>query len=446
MTRQLVAIAPIREAHWSGLRGVGATGFGAGVDRFVAVSVRVRIGLDTGVWMPGLPIDTFRALFVNSLPSDDDLVPIKDAVDVSASFEGVTALRDKSLEVRSGEGRALIDGRAPALDAPPVSDGASISIERDAKRFQHAPPEARLGALKGDLSWSIDGATAAEGEIGFGVALRADYSDGLRSVIDMHVDTVHLLLAERAAELVYRGLVVDSPGRLLDRLIIGVVPKSKSDDDVSALLDAGLPTARFVYAANVDDARKRTRPPEPSEEEMVAARMSAWSEGPGEPSLTPDEYGAIVAELARRPRKEVLADNGFDEISWTREEWAVGELLARASREMGRAGAGNDAGEPSLDPEMQEWVDAMRPRAAKGAVDLDAFARLFAHLSTRDPGKVLAERQLSVAEFMAMEAAVAERVDADPREADKLEALVEKHRPEALALAERETEEEVGDE
>lgn len=440
--RILVALAPIRGAHWSGVRGVTATRWAIDTTPMISVAVRVSAILDGEDWLPGQPQESVDALFLQGPPEPDDAVPIKGSVDVTASFGGSAILAQRAIEVASAGGRATPIDHAARTPTGPLDPNRGVVIARDLDRFHHAPPSARLPAIGATLAWTIDGVEAAKGKLGFTIGCRADFVDGGQLPFTTSVDSLRVRPGERSVDLVFRGLFVDEPGRLLERVMVGVVPETRAPADVEEagdapaewgpLFDAALPVAAFALAASFADATAGTRPPELTAEERDAARVSAFSEGPGEPSLTPEEHREIRGELARRPRKEVLAEFGLDEIAWTREEWAVAEILANAGRSTMDAPDVDGDAEPALDERAAAWTEAMKPRVEGGAkLDLDAAAKLQANLAAREPGKVLAEAGMTVSEYVGHEAALTERLEGDAREAERFDALVAKYAPDA---------------
>ncbi|MFO0615798.1 MAG: hypothetical protein U0414_24605 [Polyangiaceae bacterium] len=447
MSRILAALAPIRGAFWSGVCGVTAGRFGVDLEPMLVVSVRVRAKHDPEGWLPGEPRPAHAGWFEECLPVAGDAVPLKSLVDVDVSFDGADILRERDVEITvgtgSGEQRMRVDLRSARAELPALVEGLSVSRRRDGAKFQLVAPASRVAGPVASVGWSIDRRVAASGPIAFGLAARADFTDGEHQPIELAIDGVRVSLRDRSVELTYRGWVPERT--LVERVVLGVVPAHAARAEASELLAAGLPNASFAWAANVEDAVQGRPPPELAAEERDAARVSAWSDGPGEPSLEPDEYRAIASELARRPRAEVLADYGFDEIGWTREEWAVAERLARASRELGDADTESGA-EPSLDRELEAWVTAIRPSSGGGELDLGALARLSAHLSARDPGRVLRDANLTVAELARMEEALERRLSEDPQAEQQFDALFEAARPEAEALAAREAAADLGDE
>ncbi|MFO0617582.1 MAG: hypothetical protein U0414_33620 [Polyangiaceae bacterium] len=445
MRRHLVALTPIRGAHWSGVRGVTVSRFFTNSYPMTSVCVRVVARLDEGSWLPGEPVEAMPGLFVDTLPRRDDAMPIKGSADVTAAYEGAEILRERRVEVTSAGARIALDPRAERLEPAPFQDGTIVFLESDLPRFHRVREEQRLQDVGPDIAWHIDGETAASGVLGFTIGVRADFTDGERLLVPMSIDGVEVRLLDRSVELVYRGLFVEGSGRLVDRLVIGVLPGSEREsEDVSRELDGALSAAWFGLAASADDAASGRRPPELDDDRRAAARLSAWSDGPGEPSLTPEEYRSVQSELQRRPRAEALAAHGFDEISWTREEWAVGEILARGGQAASDVDADDDAAlrSASLDPALEAWLAALTPaRATEGApplLDLDAFAKLSAHVSVRDPARVLGEAKMTVSEYVAREADVLAALDEDPAAADAFAASVARYTLEAEELAERE--------
>lgn len=450
--RFLVAMAPIRGAHWSGLRGVTATRWAIDTTPMISVAVRVSAVLDGDDWLPGTPETSFDGLFLEGPPEPDDAVPIKGSADVTASFGQSSILARSAIEVASAGARATPIDHAARTPVGPLDPNRGVVIARDLDRFHHAPPSARLPAIGATLAWTIDGAEAAKGKLGFTIGCRADFVDGGQLLFTTGVDSLRVRPGEHAVDLVFRGIFVDEPGRLLDRIVVGVVPETRPAEAIEEgadapaewgpLFDAALPIAAFALSASFIDATTGTRPPELTAEERDAARVSAFSDGPGEPSLTPEEHRAIRAELARRPRKEVLAEFGLDEIAWTREEWAVAEILADAGRSTMDAPDDEDA-EPALDARAAIWTEAMKP-ARPTKLDLDACARLQAHLTAREPGKVLAEAGMTVAEYVGLEAALSDRLDDDAAASERFDALVAKYTPEAQEKAAAEERETIG--
>ncbi len=259
----------------------------------------------------------------------------------------------------------------------------------------------------------------------------------------MFVDTIRISAAKRSAEIVYRGLLVEAAGGATpDRIVLAVMPPGISMDDTSLLLDAGLSRSAFALAATTAECMSGARPRTLTDDELTVARMSAWDAGPGEPSISPEEYNAIVSALARRPRAEVLAEFGFDEISWGREEWAVGEKIARASVALAEYAdanpdGGDDAPEPKLDAEAERWVDAVKPKVDMSLPDLDAYARVTAHMRVRDPSKVLSEAKLTLGEFIAIEQAMSDHLENDADANERLDVLLEHYADEASEAAQK---------
>lgn len=429
MTRNLVAWVPIRGTFWSGVTGACVTHWR--IDRRLASSlaVRTRVSLDHDVWLPGEPSELApRAM--SRVPTLDDGMPVKDDADVFV--EHAPGLRGRTVVLRIQSTR-IEDALAPDPGWKGPSffrDRLSLKSSRSLEAFQLAPPRRRVKPFgeNATIGWDVDGFQGPTGSLAFTVGALVHFKDHAPTLVEMLCDSVTVDVDRRELELVWRGIYVDTQwGAGVERILIGVLPAGLDEDAHIELLEDGLPHAVFAFAATNEDIEKQVAPPPLRDEEITMARLSSWENGPGACVLSPDEFAQISSELSSGKRDEVLASHGFDEIAWSREEWAQGERVANESAEL-PDDLGDDDGGSDIE------VKPTRMRIAGKKIDIADYAKLSAHLEVRDPARVLAEAKLSVGEFVALEETMADALDEDADLAAEFERLVPTYREEA-ALA-----------
>ncbi|NUQ73913.1 MAG: hypothetical protein HUU21_10175 [Polyangiaceae bacterium] len=443
MTRALLAWAPVRGTFWSGVSGGCVTRWLLDKNPVSTLSVRTRLILEDGAWLPGhssdMPPDSMARVFTM-----DDGIPIKEQADVLVKDAALPGRRDLSFRIgdtRIGDTHQRSD-RLHAFQARTVlSDRASIRLDRDLETFQLAPPEWRAPPIGGGstLGWDIDGIAGPSGNLDFTVAALAQFEDGEDFLIEMTCDSIRFDLQRGEAALVWRGIFVDETwGETTERIVIGVFPCGLPEETQRALLEQGLPRAVFTLAGNAEDIEAGRAAPPLRDEELAMARLTALGGGPGAPLLNDDEFEHISSELARGRRSEVLAKYGFDEIAWGTEEWAQGERAAGESAELSGDFADEDR---SADIENKLTMRSPRQGSERPPLRIEEYARLSAHLEVRDPGRVLAEAKLSVRDLIELEEAINDAIERDPAVAAELSRLrttfnaeVERARAEDLAL------------
>ena len=427
MTRALIAWVPVRGTFWSGLSGGCVTHWCMNRTFTSTLAVRTRVSLDGDAWLPGDPSDTPPTM-TNRAPSLDDGVAAKDAADVFV--ESAAGFLRRTITARFGKTR-IEDLLAPDFGwcAPPFSrDGGALDLDTDVEALQLAPAH-RRAAMFGEntaLGWEVDRLGGPSGSLGFVVGALVFFQDKAPILVEMLCDSVYIDLVQQQMELVWRGIYLDdSWGVDVERILVGVLPPGLDEENQVRLLEEGLAHAVFTWSAINEDIENQSAPPPLDEDEQAMARLSSWDEGPGACVLGADEFAKISAELSTgKKREEVLAAHGFDEIAWSREEWAHSERIANESAEMP-----DNLGDEESTDNLQ--IKPIRAPTTPKKIDLAEYARLSAHLEVRNPARVLAEAHLSVAEFVAIEQSMSEALDADPDLAQEFERLVPTHNEEA---------------
>lgn len=429
MTRALLAWVPIRGTFWSGLGGGCVTHWRIKRKLTSALAVRTRVSLQDDAWLPGHPSE-FPPRAMGQIPTLDDGMPAKDSADVFVQASEGWRGRTISLQIVSTH---IEDALAPEPDwqeRPFLRDGLNLKSADDLERFQLAPPRRRAELIRENatIGWNIDGIPGPAGALAFNVGALVHFKDSGSILVDMLCDSVYIDLDLREMELVWRGIYVDSQwGAHVERIVLGVLPPGLDEDAQIELLEEGLPYAVFTRGATNGDIEKHVAPPHLRDEEVTMARLSSWEKGPGACVLSTDEFVQISSELSSGPRARVLEAHGFDEIAWSREEWAQSERVANESAEL-PDDFGDDDGRANVD------VKPSRARVAPKKVEIAEYAKLSAHIEVRDPARVLAEVKLSVGEFVALEETMAEALDEDEALASEFSKLLPTYRHEA-ALA-----------
>jgi hypothetical protein len=396
-----------------------------------ALSVRTRVLLDEEKWLPGNP-EGAAPVMAPRVPTIDDGVVIKDFADVLVRDSAI--LREHALSVRIGDA-SLPASRTSAPEWTAIAslrDRRAVRLRDEIASYQLAPPSWRCDLIEegASIGWDIDGVAARRGTLDFAIGAVAHTQDGAAKVIQMVCDSIFLDVERGEADLVWRGIFLDPTwGEGLERLVVGVLPRGVAEEDRRKLLEEGLARAVFTLAANAGDIEARTPPPPLREEDLAMARLSAWEEGPGDPTLSAEEFALVSSELATGPRADVLSRYGFDEIAWGLEEWAQGERTANESADLPDDIADEEGGGAIVDGKR---VASVMPARAARDIDIEAYARLVAHLEVRDPARVLAEAKLSVNELIAIEQRMDDALERDKRLAAELDRRVPTFRDEAL--------------
>lgn len=427
MTRILLAQVPTRTTFWSGISGGCVTHWNIDGTPSSSLSVRTRVRLDENDWLPGHPSD--RPIEPSrNVPTWQDGVPIKDNADVFV--DPVTGFRGRTITLRIGSSRindALAPNPASWKEPAFRRDRVVIKVKRDAESLQLAPfpKRAELFGAKAPIGWDIDGVQGPSGLLGFTLGAFVQFKENDPILVEMLCDAIHVDMNQIELELVWRGIYFDpSWGADVERILIGILPPDLDEDAQIERLEEGLPLAVFAWAATSEDIEKQVAPPPLQEEQLAMVRLSTWENGPGACMLTQDEFSQVSSELALRPRGEVLAAHGFDEIGWSREEWAQSERIANES-----ASLPDDFGDDETNAAIQ--VKPVRPAFTPKKIELEEYARLSAHLELRDPARVLSEAKLSVNEFLVIEETMSSMIDADDAMAATFETHITKYREEA---------------
>ena len=427
MTRVLLAWVPTRTTFWSGISGGCVTHWNIDGTPSSSLSLRTHVRLDEDVWLPGNPSD--RPLEAPPrVPTWQDGIPIKESADVFVV--PAPGLRGRTITLKIGSTR-IEDALAPnptSWTEPGFRrDCVSIKVKRDAESLQLAPfqKRAELFEAKASLGWDIDGIQGPVGTLGFTVGAFVRFKEGDPILVEMLCDAVYVDTNRGELELIWRGIYFDNTWSAdVEHILIGILPPDLEEDAQIERLEEGLPLAAFSYAATSDDIEKQVAPPRLREEDLAMARLSTWENGPGACILTQDEFSQISAELASRPRGEVLDAHGFDEIGWSREEWAQSERIANES-----ASLPDDLGDDDKNADIQ--VKPVRPPFTPRKIEISEYARLSAHLELRDPARVLSESKLSVNEFLIIEETMATLIDGDEALAAAFDTHIAAYRAEA---------------
>ncbi len=431
MNRLLLAWVPIRGTFWSGLTGGCVTHWRIDKNPTTTIAVRTRVTLDQNAWLPGNPSEFARRIEAR-VPTVDDGIPIKDRADVFV--EPYPGLRGRTLLLRV-ESTRIADVFAPDPEWNErsfVRDRVSVKLARDLDGFQTAPPRCRaeLFGAGATIGWDIDGIQGPTGSIDFAVGTLVHFKENDPILVEMFCDSVYIDVNRREMELVWRGIYMDPTwGDDVERIILGVLPTGLDEHAQTALLEEGLSRAIFTFAAISDDIEKHVAPPPLRDEEITMARLSSWENGPGAPLLSADEFAQISSVLALETssdsKAKILAAHEFDEIAWSREQWAQGERVANESAAL-PDDIGDDDGEANIE------VKPARSRVVlKKNLDIADYARLSAHIEVRDPARVLDEAKLSVGEFVAIEESMSDVMEEDARLAAEYERLLPTYRDEA---------------
>lgn len=436
MTRVLLAWVPTRTTFWSGLSGGCVTYWNIDGTPTSALSLRTRVRLDEDVWLPGDPSE--RPIEMPPrVPTWQDGIPIKDNADVFVA--PAPGLRGRTIALQIGSSRVddALAPNPPSWKEPAFRhDCVAVKLERDAESFQLAPfhKRAELFEAKASLGWDVDGLQGPAGTLGFGVGAFVQFKEQDPILVEMLCDAVYVDLNRGEWELVWRGIFFDNHwGADIERILIGILPPDLEEDARIERLEEGLPLAVFSWSATSDDIEKELAPPRLRDEDLAIARLSTWENGPGACLLSQDEYSQISSELAARPRGEVLGAHGFDEIGWSREEWAQSERIANES-----ASLPDDLGDDDKNADIQ--VKPVRPAFTPKKIEIAEYARLSAHLELRDPARVLSESKLSVNEFLVIEETMTTLIDGDEALAAAFDTQLATYRAEARSAHEADLE------
>jgi hypothetical protein len=349
------------------------------------------------------------------LPARIELGPLSRAFAVEAPRASVRAPLHRAA-IRSRDGKSTAEPVGPSL-TPPLPEEHPLGFDfivyntaPASQRLEVLPPEARLV-----LSGLSERAETLELKLpNVAPVLWVDTMEDRGIPIELGCDTVWIDTDRELLVMVHRG-IMEVPSLEFDG--VAQLTVALAEDGVSpAFEDVQRDLERGVFEAAVE-LRDFDADEPPSPEEAIFAKYELW-ERPIEPSISLEKYAFISAALAegREPRGETLKAHGFDEDSFLLEE--RGWLMT-----MSEAAMKGDP-EPATrysDLFIKAQDDLTGPN--EGKETLDEYVGLKVELEDADDlSKALAERQMTLAQWLRMDRRWTRRALAD----QALEAEIDK--------------------
>lgn len=311
---------------------------------------------------------------------------------------------------------------APAAESRRFAAGKATGLEPTT--FQAAEPgwRARPGSITPDAALRFRGLFGSqEAKValpGLEPVVTADL-EGLEGLsVPLSLDTIWIDVDEGVGAMSWRGVMPTPDGKRIDRFVLSLERASSPRDEATRLADTQRGTVRYAWTE--DDAAKGTPPPE-EDNVLTYHKEMTWSEVAPDPRISIEQYAAVSAELAERPKErgEVLAKHGFDDERFMVEERAWLERFA-ANAVQGKGELAAYYGDLFIAAQ-----DALTTPEEE-RLTLRDYAGLRAELDrSADPTVPLDRAEVTLAQFMRLERRWTTRADADPAVQAELDALLE---------------------
>jgi hypothetical protein len=332
--------------------------------------------------------------------------------DVSRSFmaaQGSPAVKIPLLRenIRDEGGDAPAEPVGPSpLQEIKLARGDRHPVDFDYSVYMSAAPSLRATSIGPDDVIELEGLSPRAPRVDIelpGLAPRARLAGEsyYGPPVEMRCDTLWIDTDREVLVLVWRGSVPLIP---LDEDYVGKVLVSLELADAPRDFDTlrrELQRGSFTYAVFPSDLARGAAGGAGDEDddgegdlELKLEQFEA-QEAPPEPSLSLERYAQISAELAeaREPRRDCLKRHELDEDAWGVEDRAWSSRIAEHVQR----------GDTSLAARQAELFIAAQDSLAdpsEAGVSIDDYAALKVALAAGDPAKVLADRKMTLPQWM----------------------------------------------
>lgn len=299
--------------------------------------------------------------------------------------------------IRARDGKSAAEPVGPSL-TPPLPEEHPLGFDFSA--YNTAPAPQRLGIIPPGARLVLAGLSERAETLELKLpdvapVLWVDTREERGALVSLECDTVWIDTDRELLVMAYRGLIevpsleLDGVERVTLALARGGV--SPSFEDVQRDLERGVFEAAVELPDFYDDEP-------PAQEAAIFSKYEVW-ERPIEPTISLEKYALISAALAeqRDPRKETLKAYGFDEDSFLMEERGWLTTMSEAAMK----------GDPEPATRYGElFVKAQDDLAGpnEGRETIEDYVALKVEMDDApDPTKTLADRQMTLAQWLRMD-------------------------------------------